>query len=782
MFNTEPGPNRPWMNTDPRLAPEQTGLYWEAKQPGGSVRPASAGASSHPHRLGAAVACGYGRAPTATLHTTAGAAVPTTALQSPQATRGSGRGRLQAFAFSPGGFLGHGSFLGGSTSASAPTSPLDRRTLLYTRTAAASTVSRAVAAGGWGAAQRQFPEPQPQEPLPQRLPAIDLLDRLALLRRLAPATDPAPRPPQLLGGSTAQPSNAHAAPAAGHQQPAPGGIKRWAWDDSLVSSGGQPLTAGPAPGWRFCGEVVEPLPEECLLDSTAAALVSTGGDQAALLVVRSPRQHRLCLGEVEEGEEGAQWHAADGMAGYGSRRAAFRPPGPLKHKFGNKPQPRPRSAPGGGDKAARVPGLRDCGCPKSPRTSGLPAAGAARRGGSGTARPQATAGSRRQLSWADTGLETAAASAPVRPRSAGLAVMTAAQLRPALRQRLPSGSSEAEHAIPDPAPASPRVVRSSGDGGSSHQGALRRQAVDVTRIEVTTDGDGATDVVVVSSPRAACGLDEEGEDELEVAVTSSPSHSGACSSEVVVMQQRAASRSPLLARPRQEPAAASVPAATRLTVSLPGDGRPSSYSIRADASTAAAGGSAGGSPVKAWRPAQRAQQQAQQAQQTTTTTTTVSVDVLTSPPQHQPGATSQRQQQQQVEQRQQQQVEQRQQLQQQPAAAADHLKQLAGEIRRREQSFNSLLAELEAIQQKCAKLSGPACAKASTAGAAPMGSGVGLPRPRSGRNAAAAGQAGATGGSNEKDWSWQSLMDFEATTREQQRKLVEQGVLPPDYL
>ncbi len=48
----------PWLNTDPRLAPDRTGLYWEAKQPGGRARPASAGAPSNQHRLGATVAGG----------------------------------------------------------------------------------------------------------------------------------------------------------------------------------------------------------------------------------------------------------------------------------------------------------------------------------------------------------------------------------------------------------------------------------------------------------------------------------------------------------------------------------------------------------------------------------------------------------------------------------------------------------------------------------------------------------------------------------------------------
>lgn len=698
--------------------------------------------------------------------------------------RDGSRGRLQAFAFSPGGFLGRGSFLGASASASAPTSPLDRRTLLYTRTAAGGTASQAVAAGGWGAAQQRQHE-EPQGAVPQHhLPATDLLDRLALLRRLAPATDPAPRPPQLQDGvaqhgMTAQRPCVHAAAAAAQpQQPAPAGIKRWAWDDSLITAG-RPLTAGPAPGWRFCGEVEEPLPGEGPATTTAAAVLSAGGGQATLLVVQSPRQHRLCLGEEQEGEEEAGWLAADRSAGYHGRRAAFRPPGPLKHKFGNKPQPRPRSAPGGGDKA-RVPGLRDCGCPKSPRASGVAASQAARHGCSSvTSRRQPPAGSRRHLSWADADPEAAAAAAPLaRPRSAGLAITTAAPPRPALRQRLPTGSTETEPAIPEP--ASPRLTSGGGKGHTSRDGACRWAAdADITTVEVTT-GDGTTDVVVVSSPRAASGLDEDEQDVVAVAVTSSPSHRGGCSSEVVVVQQRPASPPPQPARLRQQPAAVgAVPAGTRLTVSLPSNGRPSSYSIRADASSAAAAGSAGGSPIKAWRPAQQAQQaqlsqQVQQAQQTTTTTT-VSVDVMASPPHRQPGARRAHQQQP---------LEQR----HQPAAAADHLQQLAGEIRRREQSFNSLLAELEAIQHKCAKLSGPACAQAPAAAqagggaaagaggaAAAVGGGVGLPRPRSGRQAAVAGQAGTAGKGGERDWSWQSLMDFEATIREQQRKVRRAG-------
>lgn len=704
---------------------------------------------------------GYGRAPTATLHTSAGTTLPTTALQSPQFMHDGGRGRLQAFAFSPGGFLGRGSFLGSSASASAPTSPLDRRTLLYTRTAAGGTASQAVAAGGWGAVQQRQQDSQPEEPLPQRLlPATDLLDRLALLRRLVPATDPAPRPPKLQCGGAAQLSYP---PTAGAHQPAASTLKRWAWDDSLVASG-RPLAAGPARGWRFCGEVEELLPGEAMPGCTAAALVSAAGNQAALLVVRSPRQHRLCLEEEQEGEEEARWRGADHTVGYSGRRAAFRPPGPLKHKFGNKPQPRPRSAPGGRDQAP-VAGLRDCGCPKSPRASGVPAAGPARRSGTGSGRPHPPAGSRKHLSWADAGLKAAAAAVPARPRSAGLAANTAAPLRPALRQRLPGSSTETEPAIPEQ--ASPRLASSGGGNGSGDRGSGVRRQADVTTVVEVTTGDGATDVVVLSSPRPACGLDEEGQDVLEVAVTSSPTHGGGSSSEVVVVQQRSPSPLPQSARPLQQPAAAAAwPEATRLTVSLPSDGRPSSYSIRADASSAGAAGSAGGSPIKAWRPAQQAQQ-AQQA-----TMATVSVDVMASPPRRQLGAAPQRPQQL-VEQL----VEQQQQ--QRPAAAVDHLQQLAGEIRRREQSFNSLLAELEAIQQKCAKLSGPSSAKASAAGgqaagaaaAAGMSGSVGLPRPRSGRKAAAAGQAGKPGRSSEKDWSWQSLMDFEATIREQQRKV-----------
>lgn len=795
-------------------------MYWEAKQRGGCARPASAGAPSHPHRLGAAVGAGelalaaagwstqvdimhlqlrcdplqhfavvifttppgYGRAPTATLHTSAGTALPTMALQSPQAMHDGGRGRLQAFAFSPGGFLGRGSFLGSSTSASVPTSPLDRRTLLYTRTVAGGTASQAVAAGGWGAAQQRQQDLQPEEPLPQRLlPAADLLDRLALLRRLVPTTDPAPRPPQLQCGGAAQPLYPPTAAPPGPHQPAANPLKRWAWDDSLVASG-RPLAAGPAPGWRFCGEVEEALPGGAMPGCTAAALVSAAGDQAALLVVRSPRQHRLCLEEEQEGEEGAQWHAADRTAGFSGRRAAFRPPGPLKHKFGNKPQPRPRSAPGRGDQAP-VAGLRDCGCRKSPRASGVPAAGAARRSVTGSGRPQPPAGSRRHLSWADAGLEAAAAAVPTRPRSAGLTANTAAPRRPALRQPLPGSSTETEPAIPER--ASPQLSSSGGSSGSGGSGSggsggsgLRRQADVTTVVEVTT-GDGATDVVVVSSPQPARGLDEEGQDVLEVAVTSSPTHGSGSSSEVVVVQQRLPSPPPLPARPRQQPAAAAAgPAATRLTVSLPTDTRACSYSIRTDASSAGGagspGGSPGGSPIKAWLPAQQAKQ-VQQVQQATTTT--VSVDVMASPPRRQLGAAPQRPQQL-VERR-------REQQQQQPATPPDHLQQLAGEIRRREQSFNSLLAELEAIQQKCAKLSGPASAKALAAGgqtagfeaagaaaaAAGAGGSVGLTRPRSGRKAAAAGQTGKPGGGSEKDWSWQSLMDFEATIREQQRKV-----------
>ena len=54
----------------------------------------------------------------------------------------------------------------------------------------------------------------------------------------------------------------------------------------------------------------------------------------------------------------------DGGGG-GRRRVAFRPPGPLQHKFGNKPRPRSALAPTE-EEAALAAGLRACGCPHSP--------------------------------------------------------------------------------------------------------------------------------------------------------------------------------------------------------------------------------------------------------------------------------------------------------------------------------------------------------------------------------------------------------------------------------
>lgn len=238
---------------------------------------------------------------------------------------------------------------------------------------------------------------------------------------------------------------------------------------------------------------------------------------------------------------------------------------------------------------------------------------------------------------------------------------------------------------------------------------------------------------------------------LAVAVTSSPGR-GSGASDVVVVQQRCASPPPRPAPPRQEAAAKApaAPAATRLTVSLPPGGCPAGYSIRADAgSSAAAVGSGGSSPIKAWRPAHQQQQPWQQGG-----TTTVSVDVVASPAQRHREAGLQPPQVPQAEQ----------------PAPAGHLQQLAGEIRRREQSFNSLLAELEAIQQKCAKLSGPAGSKAP---AAPAAAGAaGQARPRSARKGGPGGPpAAGPGAPGGQDWSWQSLSDFEATIREQQRKV-----------
>lgn len=243
---------------------------------------------------------------------------------------------------------------------------------------------------------------------------------------------------------------------------------------------------------------------------------------------------------------------------------------------------------------------------------------------------------------------------------------------------------------------------------------------------------------------------------------------------------------------------------TRLTVSLP-QGAAGSYSIHASATTAAAAaGSSGSAPIKAWRP------RVQQQQGGATTTVDVATEVVPPPP---PPART-------------------------PASqGGGELQQLASEIRRREQSFNGLLAELEAIQQRCAKLTadgGQAAPGAAAEVAARQetrrgakhtthgfggqqaaGGAAGAALPATTSSPQRRGSSGGAGGS-QGEWTWEGLQALEDRIREQHHKvggvarrerrswlhthsgcacegvlttalrppllqLVEQGVLPPQY-
>ncbi|GAB4817087.1 hypothetical protein N2152v2_004133 [Parachlorella kessleri] len=106
---------------------------------------------------------------------------------------------------------------------------------------------------------------------------------------------------------------------------------------------------------------------------------------------------------------------------------------------------------------------------------------------------------------------------------------------------------------------------------------------------------------------------------------------------------------------------------------------------------------------------------------------------------------------------------------------AGELQALAGEIQRRESTFKGMLGELERITAKCAELTD------NISGAAGRGAGKGTEdRNSSGAEAGPVGGLDSTGAAQE-EWSWEALMQFERTIKEQHRKLVEQGILPADF-
>lgn len=749
-----------------------------------------------------------------------------------------GAGSLQAFAFccesSPA--------RGRAGSASAPASPAGRRTLLYTR-------------AGTGAVAGQ----QPQQLAVLAAPAIDLLDRLTLLRRLAPSTDPAPRPPGL-APATQTFTPAPAGPdgrfglAAASTLAAPGtagigGGRRWAWDDSLLglnpghttqnsASTGRPMTAVPAPGWMYCGDVVAAAPAAVtaqggpLCVAAAAAGCSTGsiglkvavaacggeacalsgppqlpgqGADETLLVVRSPRPHQL------HSEEGAvQSAAAPGAAACrdGASRAAFRPPGPLRHKFGNKPAQRPPPAPTR-EERARAAGLRGCGCPRSPRRPSGEAG--PKWQGRGRARRSSSGG--HCVSWASEEGVEAVAMLTSRPRSAAVEELRRSSLATA-EASIPARPSSACLAMEGRWP--PRR-----DVAAATCTAAVGSPTCTTSVSVTAQGD----VIVVSSPRAAsAGLGSQRQEAEEVVVVAtSPRGRGKGGSDVVVVCREPANS---LHRPAQQPPAEAATATaedqctasrtathTKLTVTVPAGGG-GSFRVRANGSGPAAAAapaaraftdSAPSSPIKAWRP------QPVAAAPVYTATVHAAASAGRAVASAEVNAMAG------------------------PAAAPSvhatrmaELERLEGEMRRRERSFNDLLRELDSISAKCARLTASTSpspsrgAAPSAAGCTGRSAGQGQQRRRSGEphggrsladghrqqqqvaqqpqhttqhfgsleaaiasssvlaatgcgeQAVAAGPDGGPcggGRADDADWGWENLLAFEQQIREQQRKV-----------
>ncbi|PSC70852.1 hypothetical protein C2E20_5660 [Micractinium conductrix] len=671
------------MNADPRLLPERTGAYVRVPQRGSAASAATAAP-----QLGAALSQGYGRAPTAFVYTSADTLLATMSLQSPGAHRlAGGAGGLQAFAFSHGG------------SASAPASPMGRRTMLYTRAAHDPASAH-------------------------HLPAPDLLDRLTCCAAWRP-------PPRRRRARRSSPP------------------RLWAWDDSVLGAHGaaaaRPIAAVPAPGWRYCGDVTAaaaPMPGQPGVTAIAASfgggrrpgsgggmalglgLAVSGAEQEGaaeqeadmVLVVRSSRPHQLHAEDAAaEAAEAAEEAAAGEAARRAGSRAAFRPPGPLRHKFGNKAQPpRPRSAPASDAERARAAVLRDCGCPHTPR------------------RP---APSSLQAAWE----EQRAVRQSARPHSA---------------PRSPH-QQQCDDAVEAARLAALHLARRSSSVGAAPSSAGAAAATHAMSVAA-----GDAEVVVVSSPQAMCIGCRSGQDQQDVVVVATsprarrskgrPGSADVGGDLLVVCCSPPASprKQAALGMCRQDDAATAAAAAavdpqqrgsrTKLSVTVPG--AVGSYSIRADASAkggAAAGSSACVSPIKAWRQPDAVQPAAAAAPP--------------APPAWQP-----------------------QQQAQAPTVSADaaDLQRLECEIQRRECSFAGLLADLERIS---ANMSGQAAACGSRAASAGQSKGV--------ASKPASGKAAAGGGSKEEagDWGWEALLAFEEKIREQQRKLVEQGVLPREY-
>lgn len=695
---------------------------------------------------------GYGRLPTAYVYTSADTVLPTTHYQTPLAAFGpdacgpraaaqetpsarlTGRGRLlQAFTFS--------SASGSSTHSSSARSC---RTLLYTR-------------GGtsWGPARQSA------------MPSVDLLDRMTLLRRLAPATEPAARPPQLAAGVALHPGCHHFTPA-----PRPTPLCRWAWDDCQAGlqsgAGGSSLQAAPiahvpAPGWRCCGEVVaaaataggqvsvmvaqggggcgrsSPLAGSAATGSTAEKKVNGGSELVVMLC--SPRAHQLGTEECEGDGEDLAGPQADSSAcsSQGSSKPPFRPPGPLQHKHGNRP--RPRTAPSAAEQAARqakAAGLRECGCPRSP-------GGSADAAGHGAARVK-------QLRWQDEawGPQDAAAARRVAP------------------------AAEAT----------------------------------TTTVEVST-GPGSADVILISSPTAAVGLEADGRGDLLVACASprcaaAAFVSGAAGGGDVEVTLSGHEASPPAACWSQAggtatpPRRQAAPAARHPTEVGHGCGSDASSAAEGDWSHAAAG-------IKAWRsaPAPGPAHAERPGATWAGRGLAMELEVLLSD-RAALGTTEELEEEE--ERRQELAAAEGEEGERRHAQAQLHL--LSGEMRRRERSLGQLLAELERISLKCSALTaaaGAAAGGADTRAAArtqeqgtqqpPLHTTLKFstgppaqpamayhPAPRQQPSAAARPGSSAPAAAAEacqpaEDWSWEGLLELERRIRERQHKVRQEGCL-----
>ena len=182
-----------------------------------------------------------------------------------------------------------------------------------------------------------------------------------------------------------------------------------------------------------------------------------------MVVAHSPQAHHLHLAGDTKGRSGdAALSCKTGSGSSGMRTPAFRPPGPLQHKFGNKP--RPSSAPGRAESAGRAQeaGLRDCGCPRSPCAAA-------------TIRPAQGVSRQRQMPQPEL---ISLAAVVIRPRSAA----------PVLASWQPGSSTATKFAVPAAARAARGADGQSGGSKEADSGAA-----------ITTVAVAATAAAMLSS-------------------------------------------------------------------------------------------------------------------------------------------------------------------------------------------------------------------------------------------------------------------------------------------